>query len=213
MLTYGSLAKTVTNQPVSSGFFGQTSYLNEFLTPHNLQIEDLYDKLKGDTLENTIYNCWKWVASNVKYVPTVRGFLNVEGKVSKQGDLWAPPNLIASIRTGNCFNKSTLLVSLLRNALPMENVSLVLGNINSGGHAWTIVQPSGETYILETTQPNVKNPFVVAGEADIYEPVIFVNEVETSYIPDRQVKEPFISCDCVGWLTDYLDSKSCTVYV
>ena len=212
MLTYGGPAEKIDNQPILSSFFGATNYLNEFITPHNLGVEQLYESLAAPTLKEKIYNCWAWVANKVKYVQSISGVLQIQGKISRQNDLWIAPNLIISTKVGNCFNKSALLTSLVRNALPDDKVSLVLGNITSdgiGGHAYVICQLDSEIYLLESTRPDIKNPFVIASDVQIYDPVIFVNERETAYIPNKKVKEPLGMC-CLKFLADYLNSGLCT---
>lgn len=212
MLTYGGPAEKIDNQPISSSFFGAINYLNEFITPHNLGVEQLYESLDAPTLKEKIYNSWSWVANNIKYVQSVSGALKIGGKVSEQDDLWSYPNLTISTKIGNCFSKSTLLTSLLRNALPDDKVSLVLGNITSdgvGGHAYVICQLDSGIYLLESTRPDIKNPFVVASDAQIYQPIVFVSEHETSFIPERHIKEPLGMC-CLKFLADYVNSRLCT---
>jgi hypothetical protein len=190
------------------------NYLNEFITPDNLQVQQLYESLKASSLRDTIYNCWEWTANKIKYVQSLTGMMKIAGKVSKQDDLWVYPNLIISVKIGNCFAKSTVLASLLRNCLPDDKVSLVLGNIPLGGHAWVIAEVDGEVYLLESTTPEVKTPFIIANKTfDCYDPIVFVNTRETSYVPDKHVQEPLGNCHCVTWLKDYLDIKSCSEWV
>jgi hypothetical protein len=223
MVTYGGQTVIADTQPIN-GFFNQVKNLTEFITPDNPTVKELAKTLtaQNDT-RKTIYNCWSWVANKIRYVLSTSATLTMpvatDGKVRYKShridDCWTEPSLTIRARVGNCFNKSAVLVSLLSNVVPSDKVSLVIGNItNHGidGHAWTVVEVDGETYLLEGTRPDIKNPFVIASEAKLYDPIIFVNNREIRYIPTKKVKEPLGYC-CLEFLSDYLNHALCSSYV
>jgi len=223
MLTYGGATVIADTQPIN-GFFNQVKNLTEFITPDNPTVKE---QLKSLTAHNdsrkTIHNCWSWVANQIKYVQSTSATLTMpvatDGRVRYKShrieDCWTEPSLTIRARVGNCFNKSAVLVSLLSNVLPSDKVSLVIGNITNhriDGHAWAIVEIEGNTYLLESTRPDIKNPFVIATEAKLYDPIIFVNNREIRYIPTKKVKEPLGYC-CLRFLSDYLNQALCSKWV
>lgn len=198
----------IDNQPMQAGFFGQGKRLTEFITPDNLDIQALHSQLVNgiqDPLQR-LEACWSWVANQVKYVRFVHGSLNIHGKVSIQKDLWCEPSIVMHTRIGNCFNKSSLLASMLRNELDAGNVYCVLGNLlspkDAGGHAWVQVQLGGKNYIMEATRNDV--PLVPLDAAMIYEPVHYFNDKETWAVEGRTVMTPYANAYS-SWLKDYLN--------
>lgn len=101
--------------------------------------------------------------------------------------------------SGNCVAKSGLLVSLLRNRLPPENVYMALGLLaleGMGGHAWVIVQRGSKWYVLESTLPPPRCPWVEAADlSEVYIPQAFVNDRDlTCY--DSDICHIKGSCPC-----------------
>lgn len=194
------------DQPIASGFFGQGKWLTDYITPETLEIQDLYQQLTKDvpTLEDRLTNLWSWVAE-IKYKPFVHGKIWIDGKVSKQPDLWMEPSLTRRVKVGNCANKAFLLASLVRNELPVENVSCVLGNLYNGkpgGHAWVQVNITGQDYIMESTSKEA--PLVLAQNATRYESIHYFNDQNVYTVPGKTVLYPFTRCFS-SWLRDYLD--------
>jgi hypothetical protein len=131
----------INDQPISASFFGEGTWLTDFITPEASDVKDLFDELtKGITDSNDrIRACWEWVATRIRYVPFVRGRLMINGKSSVQNDFWASPSMTIHTRVGNCATKSFLLTSLLRNELGPEQIHCAMGNLYNGtpgGHAW-----------------------------------------------------------------------------
>lgn len=202
----------IEQQPVSARF-GDTTYLNDFITPQNPDIASAYASLtRGLTTPiDRIKKLWKWVA-DIPYRPHIRAKLNVDGKSIVQDDLWTYPHETIQIGIANCFNKSTLLCSLLANE-PID-ARIALGNLKLdgvGGHAWCIITLGDKNFYLETTQPHLPSPFIEPVNANIYETVIVFNTTETEYLGGK-LEEPLGVC-CVKWLEDYLSQRYCTTWL
>lgn len=197
----------IDDQPMDATFFGEVRQLTDFITPDTLEVRSLYNELTKD-IDNTVGKitaCWKWVASQVKYVKFVRGKLTINGKTSWQNDYWQSPSSVITTRIGNCANKSFLLCSLLRNILPPDQVYCTLGNLYNGkpgGHAWPVLKLQGVDYIMESTTPTAP-PLVPASVADRYEAVHYFNDSEVFAVEGKTQLIPM--CDCYStWLSDYL---------
>lgn len=199
---------SIDNQPMEAGFFGQGKWLTEFVTPGNLNVQQLHESLTKNIIDpmERMIACWDWVANQVKYVRFVRGTLNIHGRVSTQNDLWCEPSIVINTGVGNCANKSFLLASLLRNELGPENVYCVLGNLyqdnQPGGHAWVQAQLSGTNFIMESTRNDV--PMIPLDQAGRYESVHYFNDKENWAVEGRTVMTPFTACYST-WLRDYLN--------
>jgi len=199
----------IDDQPISATFFGEGRWLTDFITPNDLEVENLHKEVTKDIdeLEDRLIACWSWVANKVKYVRFVKAKIWVNGHSSVQDDYWQLPSQTIRTRIGNCANKAILLTSLVRKELPVDKVFCVLGNLhqplNSGGHAWVEVKLNSHNYILESTRGDMK-PFVVSDVADVYESVIYFNDEKVEAIEGRTVLEPFTAV-YADWLRDYLD--------
>ena len=197
----------IDNQPVAATFFGAGSWLTDFVTPDNPDVEMLWeDVTKGinGRTERTIA-AWDWVANEVKYKPFIRATVSVEGKSSAQADYWQTPAMCMRTHVGNCVNKAFLLTSLLRREYPQNEVYCVLGNLHNGvvsGHAWVEATIDGITYIVESTRNDV--PLLEVSKGDRYEPVHYINDKELYAVPGRTVMTPYHNAYS-GWLKDYLD--------
>lgn len=128
----------IDQQPVRARF-GETNILNTFLTPRNPDIQSLYDNLTAglSSVRERVAALWAWVA-NIPYTPHIAVRLSAGKKSIYQNDFWAYPAETVQLNIANCFNKSTLLCSLLMND-PSIRSRVILGNLNSngiGGHAW-----------------------------------------------------------------------------
>jgi hypothetical protein len=198
----------IDDQPMDASFFGEVRHLTDFITPNALEVQNLYNEITNG-IDNTIDKitaCWKWVASQVKYVKFVRGKLTINGKTSWQNDYWQMPSQVITTRVGNCANKSFLLCSLLRNILPPDQVYCTLGNLYNGkpgGHAWCNIKMNGQDLISESTTPTAP-PLVTANAAKRYEAVHYFNDSEVLAIEGKTQLVPM--CDCYStWLSDYLN--------
>lgn len=72
------------------------------------------------------------------------------------GDYWATPAETIEAREGDCDDKAILLLSLLRNKIPAENVFAAFGRWvqdgKPGGHMWVVMNGDGEQdRIIEAT--------------------------------------------------------------
>lgn len=197
------------DQPISSRFFGEGKWLSEFVTPNNLEVTNLHQRLTEDlnTTEEKLTACWQWVASEVRYKKFVSGTLRIENKIQHQDDLWCDPSMTIRTKVGNCANKAFLLTSLIRRELQEDQVFCVLGNLenngDSGGHAWVEVNLGGRDYIMESTRPDVP-PLIPTQIAARYQPVHLFNDKEAYVIEGATVMEPFTAAYS-PWLRDYLD--------
>jgi len=207
---------SVDDQPIAASFFGEGQWLTDFITPEASDVQELYSKLtKGIyDVDKKIAACWHWVANQVKYVYFVKGKIWVGGtgertsfrEVSVQGDLWTMPSMTIQTKVGNCAVKSFLLTSLLRNALPPNQVYCALGNLYNGkpgGHAWVAIKQLGQEYISESTTPNVP-VMVPADTAKRYEAVHYFNDKEVLAVEGKTQMIPMTACYS-SWLSDYLN--------
>lgn len=204
----------IDDQPISATFFDEGKFLTEFITPGNLEVQELHkDIVRGlSGIESKLTALHGWVGSNIRYTRFVRAKMwvaNTEliGKSSTQNDCWVPPSLTRRIGIGNCATKSFLLASLVRNELPENSIYCVLGNLYNGkpgGHAWVQVRLDGREYIMESTRPDVPALIPVSEATKRYEAVHLFNDKETYAIEGRTVLEPFTACFST-WLKDYLD--------
>jgi len=197
----------IDDQPMNAAFFGEVRRLTDFITPDALEVQNLYGILTKD-IDDTIGKitaCWKWVATQVKYVKFVRGKLTINGMTSWQNDYWQLPESTIRTRVGNCAVKSFLLTSLVRNGLSPDQVYCTLGNLYNGkpgGHAWLTLKLLGEECIMESTTPAAP-PLVPAGAADRYEAVHYFNDSKVYAVEGKTQLIPM--CDCYStWLSDYL---------
>jgi hypothetical protein len=196
----------IDDQPMNATFFGEVRRLTDFITPGALEVKELYQELtKGlTTTIDKITACWQWVASRVRYVEFVRGKLSINGKTSVQNDLWPMPETTIQTRIGNCAVKSFLLVSLLRNELPPDQVYCALGNLYNGkpgGHAWVTLKLPVE-YVMESTTPAAP-PMVPASIAKRYEAVHYFNDTKVYAVEGKTQMIPMTACYST-WLSDYL---------
>jgi len=201
------ITASVNDQPIAASFFDEAIWLTSYITPNALEVKNLYSQITQGIVgrDDKILALWDWVANNIKYVKFVKGQLRINNLTSIQNDYWQMPSMCIQTGVGNCANKTFLLTSLLRGELLEHEVSAVLGNLRQpgeGGHAWVELRYQGEPYIVETTRADMP-PFVPSSKATIYEPVIYFNDKEVSYVPGRTLIEPF--CDVyIDWLSDYL---------
>lgn len=197
----------IDDQPIAADFFSQGRWLTDWITPDALEIGELHRNLtKGITAPlERITACWKWVASEVKYVKFVRGRIWINGKSSTQNDLWTLPNTTVHTHVGNCAVKSFLLTSLLRRELPVSQVYCVLGNLYNGkpgGHAWVSLKLDGDDYIMESTMPTGP-PLVRKQATQRYEAVHYFNDKVVLAVEDKTQLIPMTACYST-WLSDYL---------
>jgi len=197
----------IDDQPMDATFFGEVRRLTSFITPNSLEVQRLYKALTKD-IDNNIDKlkaCWKWVASQVKYVEFVKGKLLINGKTSWQNDLWTLPETTINTRVGNCAVKSFLLTSLLRNELSADQVYCALGNLYNGkpgGHAWVAVNML-EEYIMETTTPSAP-ALVPASIAKRYQAVHYFNDDQIYAVEGKTQLVPMTACFST-WLSKYLN--------
>ena len=195
------------DQPIDASFFGEVRRLTDFITPAALEVQTLYEDLtEGVTgTRDKILACWKWVASQVKYVRFVKGKLWINGIASVQNDLWTLPETTIRTQVGNCAVKSFLLTSLLRNALPPEQVCCALGNLyngKAGGHAWVKLNLDDEEFVMESTMPTAP-PMVPVSAAKRYEAVHYFNDENVQAVEGMTQLVPFTACYS-DWLREYL---------
>lgn len=204
------------DQPInSSTLFGETRWLTSWVDPDNLQIQNKYEKLtKGlYTISDKIRACWEYVKF-IPYTPYVKAKIKINGRTYANEDVWLDPAQTMNAGELNCMNKSILLASLLRQELSDNQVYVCLNNIKTdgiGGHAVCYLN-MGSDYILETTNPNIRSPFIYAETADAYESVAFMNDSGVWWVEDKEVKLPLGVC-CVRWLEDYINSLYCDSYI
>lgn len=196
----------IDDQPMAASFFNEGKFLTEYITPDNLEVQDLHQALTAGIRDKyqRIMALHNWVGS-LKYTPLIRGRLEIAGRSAEQKDLWVMPSMTARVKIGNCATKSFLLTSLLRRELPASDVYCVLGNLYNGhaaGHAWVGLMMNGQDCILEATRADA--PMVLEASAPRYEPVHYFNDKEVRAIEGRTLMQPFEACFST-WLKDYLN--------
>jgi len=204
------------DQPINGAtIMGESRFLSSWVDPDSLEIQEKYRELtKGISGQrDRIIAVWRYV-KDIPYTSFVSAKVNIGGRVFSQNDSWLDAGQTLQARKLNCMNKSILLISLLRQELSPDAVFICLNNVKTngiGGHAVGYLRLDGD-YILETTNPGIKSPFLKAEDMDIYEAVIFVNDKGTRYIPSTQLREPLGTC-CVKWLEDYINERLCDAYI
>jgi hypothetical protein len=199
----------IDDQPIAATFFGEGKWLTDFVTPEALEVTSLYKNLIEGLipLEDKLGAMHRWVGNNVRYTPTIKAKIWVNGKTSDQDDYWQQPSQVIRTKVGNCCNKAFLLASLVRNEMTPDLVHVVLGNLHQpprpGGHAWVQAVIDGEEYIMESTRGDMK-PMVAAKVAEVYEAILFFNDKEVEAIEGRTLLTPFAAV-YADWLKDYLD--------
>lgn len=169
------------NQPISARPLGDAVWLTSFINPQNPEVVLKYQALTEGvfSIEDRITALWRYVA-RLPYKETISSRISVDGKKVGQGDAWLYPSEVMKVRVSNCANRSFLLASLLKNALPNPGeVYCMLGNITLdgiGAHAWVAVKLSGKEYFLETTQPMLEKAIVPASLASAYESKVAFDE-------------------------------------
>ena len=206
----------VDDQPINAAtLLGESRYLTSWVTPDNLEIQSKYNELTKGLLtqRDKIIACWDYVKS-LRYRQFIQAKVKIDGRTFVQKDTWLNPAQVIQAPAANCANRSFLLASLLRQELSPQELYICLGNLNydhQDGHAWVYAKLDND-YLLETTSPTIKTPFIDARSADIYESVIFFNDSGVWHIPGAGLREPLSDCYCIRWLEDYLDTKACDFY-
>jgi len=206
------------DQPIgnrtAATMFHEARFLSSWIDPKSLEVQDAYKSITSgfNRFENKVVACWDFV-KRIPYHPFVPSRVTVGGVSYSQDDAWLDPGQTLRVGYLNCFNKSILLASLLRQEFPPEDIYVCLGNVQSdgiGGHAFLYLA-TGD-YIMECTDPHLRLPFIRAEEADIYESVIFFNDEYTFCIPGATLTMPLGAC-CVRWLEDYISARHCHNYI
>jgi len=204
------------DQPISAAsLMGENRYLTSWIDPSNLEIQQAYKQLtEGITDQRQrITAAWEFVR-DIPYTSYVKSRILVDGRSFTQHDVWLDAGQALRVGKLNCMNKSVLLANLLRQELPAEDVWVCLNNVNvngTDGHAVGYIR-MGEDYLLETTNPEIRSPFLRAKDMDIYEAVVWMNDKEVRCIPNTELREPFSIC-CVRWLSDYINDHLCDSYI
>lgn len=204
------------DQPIDQAtVMGENRYLTSWITPDNLEIQQKYKELTEGIADQRgrITVLWNFV-KNIPYTQFVKSRIQIDGKTFRQNDTWLDPAQTLVAGRLNCFNKSVLLTSLLRQELRPDQAFVCLNNVNIDGvdgHAVSYIKLEDD-YILETTNPHIKSPFMPASAADIYGAVSWFNDKRVSYVPEVQLREPLGLC-CIAWLEEYINERLCTEYV
>ena len=203
----GQAMVPIDDQPIAAGLWGEGSWLTDFITPDALDVQALHRQITEgiNDRKERILACWKWVASQIKYVKFVKARMWVNGRSSVQDDYWQLPSLTLQTGVGNCAVKSFLLCSLLRNELPADQVYCALGNLyngKAGGHAWIALNEDNEQYYMESTMPTAP-PLVPASAAPRYEAVHYFNDEKVFAVQGKTQLVPFTLCYST-WLETYL---------
>ena len=207
-------SQSTDDQPIQASILKERRLLTSWITPDSLEVQNKYDQITSglNSTEDKVKACLGFV-SDIPYVQFVRVSANVAGKTFVQNDCWLLPESALHSPKLNCANKTYLLASLLRQELPAESVWACLGNLNSDhqdGHAFAYARLEGKDYILETTNPKVRDRLIPIEAAGIYEDIIYFNDVGVRAVPERTIREPLSNCyNCEPFLVDYLAREFC----
>jgi hypothetical protein len=204
------------DQPIDGAtLMGNTKPLTSWVDTDSPEIQEEHRQLTEGipTQKERISVLWNFV-KNIPYTRFVKTRISVDGRTFIQPDTWLEPAQALLVGKLNCFNKSTLLASLLCQELPSEQVWVCLNNVNVDGidgHAVTYLR-LGDDYILETTNPGIKSPFMPASSGQIYEGVVWFNDKDVFCIPGPQLRQPLGTC-CIRWLEDYVNERLCDAFI
>lgn len=196
------------NQPIDTRF-GDATWLTDFITPNNPDVILKYQELTNS--DDILIALWRYVAAK-PYVPLVASKLVVGDRVLAQRDTWFFPAEAMKVGALNCANRAFLLASLLKNHLRSPgDVYCVIGDLvlgDVGSHAWVEVRVRGQTYIMETTQPNIRYAMIPKDLAGAYQAMVYFDE-KSVYIVDRSVNivevlQADFALDPINYLETYL---------
>ena len=144
---------------------GNSLYLNEFVTPETYLVQRLFSSLQRDTAKDTVYSCFDWVCSNIRYK-------------RESGDVFYLPSETAYMHQGDCEDHAFLLCSLLRNFLSPDEVFVAFGTYGllAEGHAW-VTWLNSKYWVLEATLEQA--PDSIPEQGYPYDPRILFNDVNT----------------------------------
>ncbi|HUV51598.1 MAG TPA: transglutaminase domain-containing protein [Dehalococcoidia bacterium] len=196
----GSLAAGLSVWWIQSRLNKGTYALDELFSPQN--VADIAATLPQDE-DEFILAAWDLVGRKIRYKSYGSTVQFYDSTVYCQRCLL--PEQVLKKGAANCVGKSNLLVSLLRNRLPEDRVSMAIGQLavdHVGGHAWVIVQrQNGVWYVLEATMPPPscnRNPWIpMALVSSTYIPDAFVNDIHLTCMDEEiclDVKK--VSCPC-----------------
>ncbi|MHB8084320.1 MAG: hypothetical protein ACYDHZ_00645 [Dehalococcoidia bacterium] len=168
------------------------------------EVADIAAAIPGDTEDEFVLNAWKYVGGQLAYEPIGSDMFFENGEV-KCLQCFMPTEAVKRGK-GNCVAKSSLLSSILANYIDTSRIRMVVGEVNSvssGGHAWVLLNRSGEWDLLESTQTPGSQPWKKADDlTSIYKPSVVLSP-ESFYCTDSKVCVKLASCDCtsdLAWL-------------
>ncbi len=112
--------------------------VRNFIEPDDTVLKAVIQEksLKGKTLDETAYNCMRFVQDNIEY--------SSDAHISWNQERWLTPAETLHRGSGDCEDGANLMISLMRNAdIPAERVRNVCGLVETekeevGGHSWPI---------------------------------------------------------------------------
>lgn len=167
---------------VCTGFPGEEHSLKEFVTPNQIMVRELYERIAEGSAD-VAWDCWSWICTQIRYPKDWLGRfrdvheLNAFGlrRIRSTGEFFQLPYQTLVVRIGDCFDTSSLLASLLRNVL--SDVYVVVGKYKGQGvinHAWVIANGK---HVMETTLA-APNGWKTMEELPEYEPEIIFSDHE-----------------------------------
>jgi len=145
--------------------FGSEHLPSEFVRPDELEVQKVLAHLPSGPENARVFWCWDFVCTSIKYPFDAKGrptdrhilsaflttdipFLGASYRVTRiNEEFWQLPSETIAWGYGDCDDTAILLCSLLRNFIPPERVSVVVGRAGRWEHAWVQVDDK----ILETT--------------------------------------------------------------
>jgi len=195
----------VESLPLAVGFPGELHDPSEFVTPKQVMVRNKLQEICGDSRgDDAIIALWYYSCS-LKYPMTKSGIptdyhrleafehtldylpglgIRVRPQVvletGKDGaDYWQPPHMTIRLQGGDCEDRSSVLVSLLRNFILPDEVFVAVGAFNSHmemNHAWGVLGKPGRGFIMETTAPGPEGWVREEALRERYRPLLYYND-------------------------------------
>lgn len=163
---------------------------DEFIRPNDVMVKDFYEMITEGIVcaDEKAMACWEFVVTEVDYPRTATGgetdfhlmraypygqsLFGVRYRVNLSNEeFFEYPSEVLGHRDAkgrmcaDCDGTSSLLTSLIRNALPAENVKMMIGsshgNEKEADHAWVEALIRDEWLIMETTLRSLPADVVV----------------------------------------------------
>jgi hypothetical protein len=166
-------------------------------------IQTLYKQIAAgrQNADDIARGCWEWVCRNIRYPLRWGRFVDKHElhafglrRIRSTGEFFQMPYQTMVVRIGDCFDRSALLCSLLRNMT--QDVRVVVGSYDQPDsyHAWIEYDHPGDPYLIETTLPE-PGPWKLRSQMAQYRGQVEFNDLFVREIVPMD-DELFSRCNC-----------------